>query len=154
MKKFKAILSIAALSLAMTLSACSKSNDSANDDDDSTPVKEETSGKSASDPDVDLIGGKDSDSDNSAFSLGKSNEALIKEYQKLCNEMVEAVKNGDEAKLEKISKKGEALEAELEKRDLTAEEKQQMVKIAQEAASTMVSNASIDMDEIMGGDEY
>ncbi|MDE6536221.1 MAG: hypothetical protein K2K82_09485 [Muribaculaceae bacterium] len=92
----------------------------------------------------------------SLTSCSKSNEALLNEYQDLVNEMVEAVKNGDEAKLEKISKKGEALEAELEKRDLTAEEKQQMVKIAQEAASTMVSNAmqgaadmGFDMDEIM-----
>lgn len=77
----------------------------------------------------------------SLTSCSKSNEALLNDYQDLCNELVEAVKSGDEAKAQEISEKGEKLAKELEGRDLTDEEKQQLVKITQEAGAAAMGAA-------------
>lgn len=75
-------------------------------------------------------------------SCSKSNQDLIKEYQELCDEMIQAVKDGDAKKVESIGKKGDKLAEELDKRDLTDEEKQEVLKITSEMVSEMTSVAA------------
>lgn len=86
-------------------------------------------------------------------SCKKSNADLIKDYEKVCNEMVEAFKNGDLAKVQKIGEKGAKLEQELKERDLTPEEQQQVATLTLEtaanvssAAGNMLQGAGVDMD--------
>lgn len=55
-------------------------------------------------------------------SCNKSNEDLIKDYEKICTEMATAVKNHDHAKVLSLQEKGGKLEEELNKRELSEEE--------------------------------
>ena len=68
-------------------------------------------------------------------SCSKSNQDLINDYRKLCKEAVEAQKSGDLSKIQSLTEKATKLEKELEKRELTDEEKAEMAKIALETMS-------------------
>lgn len=61
-------------------------------------------------------------------SCKKSNADLIKEYQKVVTEYIEAVKAGDTEKAAKLDKEGEKLQKELEEANLTEEEKAELAK--------------------------
>ncbi|MBP3298271.1 MAG: hypothetical protein J6L73_01160 [Muribaculaceae bacterium] len=71
-------------------------------------------------------------------SCKKSNADLIDEYKELCQEAVDAAKSGDAKKAEEIKEKGEKLQKELEGRDLTDEEKQEIITAALGAAGQML----------------
>ena len=75
-------------------------------------------------------------------SCKKSNADLIKDYDSVCKELVEATKNGDFAKVATLSEKGQKLENELRERELTDEEKSQLQEIQSKAASGIVSGAA------------
>lgn len=62
-------------------------------------------------------------------SCSKSNDDLIKEYKELCSEVATAVKEGDAAKIQELSAKGEKLGKELSQRDLTDEQKAEILNI-------------------------
>lgn len=78
-------------------------------------------------------------------SCSKSNEALIEDYRDLCTEVQEAVKDGDMSKIISLSEKAEKLSEELSKRDLTDEQKAEMLRISTElmrnSASDIMNNA-------------
>lgn len=74
-------------------------------------------------------------------SCKKSNADLIKDYDSVCKELVEATKNGDFAKVATLSEKGLKLENELSERELTDEEKSQLQEIQSKVASGITSGA-------------
>ena len=76
-------------------------------------------------------------------SCSKSNESLLDEYQKLGQEMVEATKDGDLLKIEKLTKKGTDLEKEIQSRELTDAEKERLAEIQVEI-SKGVAGAAVD----------
>lgn len=53
----------------------------------------------------------------------KSNKDLLNDYQKVSEEMVDAIKDKDLNKIQELSKKGETIEKELDERDLSESEK-------------------------------
>ena len=67
-------------------------------------------------------------------SCSKSNASLINDYREATQEFVEAIQAGDSEKVQKISEKVEKISNELGERDLTPEEKQEIVQISVEAA--------------------
>ncbi|MDE5822195.1 MAG: hypothetical protein K2H50_02400 [Paramuribaculum sp.] len=75
-------------------------------------------------------------------SCKKSNADLIKDYDSVCKELVEATKNGDFAKVATLSEKGQKLENELSGRELTDEEKLQFQEIQSKVVSGIVSGAA------------
>ena len=86
-------------------------------------------------------------------SCKKSNADLIKDYEKVCNEMVEATQNGDLPKVQKLGEKIANMKSEFEGRDFTPEEQQQIAIISMETIGGVRSNttnllqgAGVDMD--------
>ena len=65
----------------------------------------------------------------------KSNKSLLNEYKELCSDIVKAAKKGDVEKVQKLKIKGEALETEIGKRELTDKEKAEYLKIMHSAMS-------------------
>ena len=55
----------------------------------------------------------------------KSNKDLLNDYQKVSEEMVDAIKDKDLNKIQELSKKGETIEKELDERDLSESEKEE-----------------------------
>ena len=72
----------------------------------------------------------------------KSNMDLINEYKELCSEVSKAIKNGDTNKIPELSKKGEALEKEINERELTDEEKAEFIKITNTLMSEFPEGAA------------
>lgn len=70
-------------------------------------------------------------------SCSKSNESLIKEYSELCDEIVEAAKDNDLAKLNSLSEQGQKLVEKMETCDFTPEEKAQIEKITIEMTGAL-----------------
>ena len=77
-------------------------------------------------------------------SCSKSNEQLLEEYRQTGTEVVEAMKAGDMAKVQSLCEKGDKLEKELQKRELTDDEKAELLKIELEIANN-VGGAGVDM---------
>ncbi|MDE6049642.1 MAG: VENN motif pre-toxin domain-containing protein [Paramuribaculum sp.] len=75
-------------------------------------------------------------------SCQKSNADLIKEYEGVCKELVTATENGDFTKIATLAEKGQKLEKELSERDLTDEEKSQLIEIQSTVASGVISGAA------------
>lgn len=75
-------------------------------------------------------------------SCSKSNADLINDYRDVATELVEAVKNGDAAKIKTLSAQGMQIAEQLKKRDLTPEEQQEILKIAAEMAGAVLPNFS------------
>lgn len=71
-------------------------------------------------------------------SCEKSNADLLKEYQKVAEEIVTAIKDDNTAKINKLSEKGEKLEKELDQRDLTESEKEEKAIIEAEIFSSLI----------------
>ena len=69
----------------------------------------------------------------SMISCKKSNQAIIDEYRDITAELVEATKENDMEKINKATARLQELYNEIQKRDLTAEEKQEIVQISLEA---------------------
>lgn len=67
----------------------------------------------------------------------KSNQDLLNDYQDLVTEMADAIENGNLIKVQEISKKGEKIEEELNKRDLSESEKNEKAKIEAEIVSAI-----------------
>ena len=72
----------------------------------------------------------------------KSNADLLNDYQKLTEEMVSAIQDKDLVKIQKLSEKGEKLEKELNERDLTDSEKEQMAEIEAEMLRSLSDMSS------------
>ena len=81
-------------------------------------------------------------------SCSKSNEQLLDEYQKIGKEVVQATKDGDLLKIEKLAKKGESIEKELQSRDLTETEKEKMEEIEYEISVGMAGAASDKLNDL------
>lgn len=77
-------------------------------------------------------------------SCTKSNDTLIKEYKEVCKEVVEAIKKGDREKLITLTEKGQKIEKELNERELTPEQKEEVEKITIELMHD-TTEASLDM---------
>lgn len=75
-------------------------------------------------------------------SCQKSNADLIKDYENLCKEIVEATEAGNLVKVATLSDKGQKLEQELSNRNLTDEEKAQLLEIQANVATGVVSGAA------------
>ena len=85
-------------------------------------------------------------------SCSKSNQDLINDYRKTAEEFVQAVKDKDEAKVKKLSDKGENIVKELEKRDLTESEKEEFTQISLEMITGAMGGAFEGMDLGNSGD--
>ena len=68
----------------------------------------------------------------------KSNKDLLKDYQKVSEEVVSAIKDGNLDKAMKLSEKGDKIEKELNERDLSEAEKQEKAEIQ----AAMISSLS------------
>lgn len=68
-------------------------------------------------------------------SCHKSNQALIDELRQTTTELVDAVKANDNDKVKELSDKMNEIGEELDQRDLTPEEKQQIMQIGMELFS-------------------
>ena len=68
----------------------------------------------------------------------KSNKDLLKDYQKVSEEVVSAIKDGNLDKAMKLSEKGDKIEKELNERDLSETEKQEKAEIQ----AAMISSLS------------
>lgn len=77
-------------------------------------------------------------------SCKKSNADLINDYADVCKEMVEAIKDKDLGKMQKLAKEGEKIENELRERDLTPEEQKQVVELTAEIAKESMSGSGLD----------
>ncbi|MCH5214498.1 MAG: hypothetical protein J1E97_04835 [Muribaculaceae bacterium] len=75
------------------------------------------------------------------ISCSKSNADLIDDYKKVCTELVEATQKGDVNKIKSLAEKGDKILDELNKRELTDEEKQEVLNISVEAANGAFSAA-------------
>lgn len=84
-------------------------------------------------------------------SCSKSNQDLINDYKNVCQELVEATKDGDLTKIASLTEKGTKIEKELSERELTSEEEAELAKIAEEVANAAVSGASNMMDNALEG---
>lgn len=62
----------------------------------------------------------------------KSNDDLLKDYQKVSEEIVSAIHDGNLDKAKKLSEKGEKIDKELGERDLTESEKEKKAEIEAE----------------------
>ena len=62
-------------------------------------------------------------------SCEKSNKDLLKDYQKVSEEIVTAIKDGDLIKAKQLSEKGEKIDKELGERELTDSEKEKKAEI-------------------------
>lgn len=82
------------------------------------------------------------------ISCSKSNSALIDEYRSVCKEIGEATKKGDLIEVTKLAQKGEKIEKELNERDLTDEEKAEILKISTEMASDVVSGGGKMLEDL------
>ena len=78
-------------------------------------------------------------------SCSKSNDKLIEEYSEVCNDITKAVKDGDLVKVGVLAEKGQKIEKELNERDLTDEQKEEVAKIALKMASEAAQSASEQM---------
>lgn len=67
----------------------------------------------------------------------KSNKDLLKDYQKVSEEIVSAIKDRDLNKVQKLSEKGEKIEKELDERDLSDSEKEEKAEIEAEMISSL-----------------
>ena len=76
-------------------------------------------------------------------SCQKSNADLIKDYEGLCKEIVEATKAGNLVKVATLSEKGAKLEKELSERTLTDDEKAQLLEL-QANTATAVAGGAVD----------
>lgn len=65
-------------------------------------------------------------------SCSKSNQDLIDQYRSLGNEIVEAAQAGDMDKVTKLAADGKKIADELDKRELTEEEQQEVYQISVE----------------------
>lgn len=63
------------------------------------------------------------------ISCSKSNADVIKQYEAVCNEIVEAANSGDMEKAKKVEEKAEAIKKEMEGREFTPEEQQEILDI-------------------------
>ena len=84
-------------------------------------------------------------------SCEKSNKDLINDYRKICNEVVECTQKGDLIKLSKLADKGMKLEKELEKRNLSDEEKAELESIQLEMAAASSKAAMEGVDKALDG---
>lgn len=75
-------------------------------------------------------------------SCSKSTPDLINDYRDLCKEAAAAVEKGDIVKLATISEKGAKIEKELNNRELTPEEKEELVKISADFAKALANKAT------------
>lgn len=75
-------------------------------------------------------------------SCQKSNADLIKDYEGLCKEIVEATKAGNLVKVATLSEKGAKLEKELSKRTLTDDEKAQLLELQANTATAVAGGAA------------
>lgn len=82
-------------------------------------------------------------------SCKKSNADLIKDYESVCKELVTATENGDLAKVATLSEKGMKIEKELSERELTDEEKSQLLEIQSTTAEGMVSGAANSISNVV-----
>ena len=70
-------------------------------------------------------------------SCSKSNQDLIDQYRKASVELVEAAKAGDTDKVEKVQKEIEGIANDLDKRELSEQEEEEILEIT----SNMISAA-------------
>lgn len=85
----------------------------------------------------------------SLTSCKKSNADLIDDYRDLCKEVVEATKDGNLVKVASLAEKGQKLEAELKERDLTDDEKAELLQIEQETAAEAADAAVTGTSKMM-----
>ena len=71
------------------------------------------------------------------FACEKSNKDLLKDYQKISEEMVSAIEDGNLDKARKLSEKGEKIDKELGERDLSDSEKEEKQEIEAEMFSAL-----------------
>lgn len=83
-------------------------------------------------------------------SCSKSNGDLIKEYGEICEEVAEAYKNGDMSKVTSLAEKGQKIETELSKRDLTDEEKAEVAGITLKLAGSISGDVTEQLNAVMG----
>lgn len=82
-------------------------------------------------------------------SCSKSNGDLIKEYGEICEEVAEAYKNGDMKKVTSLAEKGDKIEKELIKRDLTDEEQSEVATITLKLANTISGDFTNQLNAVM-----
>ena len=68
-------------------------------------------------------------------------DTAIKEYSKICDEFVEAVKAGDTEKVQTLADEADKIQEQLQKLDLTEEQQQQVKDITVKAAAAMFGEA-------------
>ena len=71
------------------------------------------------------------------YACEKSNQDLLKDYQKVSEEMVSAIQRADLDKAQKLAEKGEKIDKELGERDLSESEKEKKAEIEAEMFSAL-----------------
>lgn len=85
-------------------------------------------------------------------SCHKSNARLIEDYRDVTEKAIEVSTKGDFDKLESLCKKAVKIGEELKKRELTTEEKAEIVRIDNEALSKISSKAFKVINKLAGED--
>ena len=79
----------------------------------------------------------------SLASCSKSNEALIKEYKELGEQIEAAAEKGDMQKIATLAQKGQKLAKELDGREFTEDEQVEILEITSEIAKAAASASGL-----------